>query len=84
MVLLQSYGNQFKLGKNNTPAIPGIVLKKPAEDGKVFGSKDQTILRSVIRKFMYHMQYLHPDISQAVRDLERHTKRGDETHMAAM
>jgi hypothetical protein len=30
------------------------------------------------------MQYLHPDIAQAVRDLARHMIQGDETHMAAM
>jgi hypothetical protein len=41
MVLLQSYSNEFKLGKKifNTPAIPGTVLKKSAEDGKVLGGK---------------------------------------------
>jgi hypothetical protein len=33
---------------------------------------------------MYHMQYLCPDITQAVRDLERHMTPGDETRMAAM
>jgi hypothetical protein len=85
-VLLQSYSNNFKLGKKcfNMPAIPGTVLRKSAEDGKVLGGKDQTILRSGIEKLMYHMQYLHPDIAQAVRDLARHMTRGDETHMAAM
>jgi hypothetical protein len=34
----------------NMPAIPGIVLKKPAEDGKVLGGKDQANLRSGIGK----------------------------------
>jgi hypothetical protein len=86
MVLLQSYINKFKLGKKccNTPAIPGTVLKKPAEDGKVLGGKDQTILSSSIRKLMYHMQYLRSEISQAVRDLARPMTQGDETHMAEM
>jgi hypothetical protein len=86
-VLLQCYSNEFKLGKTcfNTPAILGTVLKKPAEVGKILNSKDhQTILRSGIGKLMYHMQYLHPDIAQAVRDLARHMTPGDETHMAAM
>ncbi len=80
-VLLQSYSNKF-LGKKclNMPAIPGTVLKKPAEDGK----EDQPILRSGIRELMYHMQYLRPDIAQAVTDLVRHVTQGDETHMAAM
>jgi hypothetical protein len=86
MVLLQSYSNEFNLGKLcfNTPATPGTVLKKLAEDGKVLGGKDQTILRSGIGKLMYHMHYLRPDIAQAVRDLVRHMTQGDETHMAAM
>ncbi len=85
-VLLQSYSNEFKLGKKcfNTPATPGTVLEKPAEDGKVLDSKDQTILRSGIGKLMNHMQYLRPDIAQAVRDLARHITQGDETHMTAM
>jgi hypothetical protein len=41
-VLLQFYSGKFKLGKKcfNTLAIPGTVLKKPAEDGKVLGGKD--------------------------------------------
>ena len=33
---------------------------------------------------MYHMQYLRPGITQAVRDLARHMTRGDKTHLAAM
>jgi hypothetical protein len=84
--LLQSYSKEFKLRKKcfNTPAIPGTVLKKPAEDGKVLDGEDQTILRSGIGKSMYHMQYLRPYIAQAVRDLVRHMTRGDETHMAVM
>jgi hypothetical protein len=68
----------------NTPAIPVAVLKKPAEERKVLGGKDQTNLRSGIGKLMYHMQYLRPDIPQAVRDLARHMTRGDETHIAAI
>jgi hypothetical protein len=49
-VLLQSYIDEFNLGKEcfNMPAIPGTVLKKPAEDGRVFDGKDNEILRSGI------------------------------------
>ncbi len=85
-VLLQSYSEEFKLKEkcHNTPAVLGPVFKKPAEVGNVLNSKDQTILRSRIGKLMYHMQYSHPDIAQAVRDLARHMTRGDETHMQAM
>jgi hypothetical protein len=60
------------------------MLKKPAEDGNVLNSKDQTILRSGIGKLICHMQYFHPDIAQAVRDLARHMIHGDKTHMQAM
>jgi hypothetical protein len=86
MVLLQSYCNEFKLGKKcyNTPALPGTVLKKPAENGKLLSSEDQTVLRLGIGKLMYHMQYSHPDIAQAVRDLARHMTHGNEPHMEAM
>jgi hypothetical protein len=57
-VRLQSYSDKFNLEKkcNNTPAVPGTVLKKPAEDGKVLSSKDQMILRSGIGKLMYHIK----------------------------
>jgi hypothetical protein len=86
-VLLQSYSNKFKLGKKcyNMPAVPGTLLKKPAENGKLLSSDDQTILRLGIGKLMYyHMQYSHPEIAQAVRDQARHMPHGDETHMEAM
>ncbi len=85
-MLLQSYTDEFNLDKKcyNTPAAPGTVLKKPAEDGKNLSNKDQTVLRSGIGKLMYHMQYSRPDIAQAVRDLARHMTHGDETHMQAM
>ncbi len=85
-MLLQSYSDEFNLEKkcHNTPAAPGTVLKKLAEDGKVLSSEDQTILRSGIGKFMYHMQCSRLDIAQAVRDLARHMRRGDDTHMQAM
>ena len=85
-VLLQSYSNKFNLKEkcHNTPAVPGTVLKKPAEDGNVLNSKDQTILRSGIGKLIYHMQYSCLDIAQAVRDLTRHMTCGDKTHMQAM
>jgi hypothetical protein len=33
---------------------------------------------------MYHMQYSHSNIAQAVRDLVRYMTRGDKTHMQAM
>ncbi len=85
-VLLQSYSDKFNLKEkcHNTTAILVTVLKKPAEDGNILNSKDQTILISGIGKLMYHMHYSHPDIAQAVRDLARHMTCGDETHMQAM
>jgi hypothetical protein len=86
MVMLQRYSNKFKLEKKcfNMPAIPGTVLKKPAEDGKVLDGNNQTVLRSGIGKLIYHMQYLRLDIAQAVSNLVRHMTQGDETHMAVM
>ncbi len=85
-VLLQSCSDKFNLKEkcHNTPAVPGTLLKKPAEDGNILNSEDQTILRSGIGKLMCHMQYSRPDIAQAVRDLARHMTRGDDTHMQAM
>ncbi len=85
-MLLQNYSNKFKLGKKcyNTPAIPGTVRKKPAENGELLSSEDQTVLRLGIEKLMYHMQYSCPDIVQAVSNLARHMTCGDETHMEAM
>jgi hypothetical protein len=76
-VLLQSSSDKFNLKEkcHNTPAIPGTVLKKPAEDRNVLNSEDQTILRSGIGKLMYHMKYSRTDIAQAVKDLARHMTR---------
>ncbi len=56
-VLLQSNSDKFNLKEkcHNTPAIPGTVLTKPAEDGNIPNSEDQTFLRSGIGKLMYHM-----------------------------
>ena len=73
-VFMQSYSDKFELPKRsyNTPAQPGTVLMKPVENGEVLSREAQSILRSGIGKLMYHMQYLQPDIAQAVRDLARH------------
>ncbi len=85
-MLMQSYSNKFELPKRsyNTPAQPGTVLMKPGKNGEVLSGEAQSILRSVIGKLMYHMQYSQPDIAQAVRDLARHMRQGDKTHMEAM
>jgi hypothetical protein len=85
-VLMQSYSDEFKLPKRsyNTPVQLGTVLMKPVKNGEVLSGEAQLILRSGIGKLMYHIQYLQPDIAQAVRDLARHMTRGDETHMEAM
>jgi hypothetical protein len=72
---MQSYSDEFLLGKRcfNTPAQPGTVLMKPPEDSnQLLDSKDQSKLRSEIGKLLWHMQYLKPDILQAVHDLTRH------------
>ncbi len=86
-VLMQSYSNEFLLGKRcyNTPAQPGTVLMKPPIDSnQLLDSKEQSKLRSGIGKLLWHMQYLRPDILQAVCDLARHTTHGDKSHMDGM
>jgi hypothetical protein len=86
-VLMQSYSDEFKLPNKcfNTPAKPGTVLKKVADDSEdLLNSEEQSTLRAGIGKLMWHMQYSRPDVSQAVRDLARHMTRGDRSHMDAM
>ncbi len=85
-MLTQSYSDEFEHPKRsyNTPVQPGTVLMKPVKNGEVLSGGAQLILRSGIGKLIYHMQYLRPDIAQAVRDLARHITRGDNTHMEAM
>jgi hypothetical protein len=84
---MQSYSNEFLLGKRcyNTPMQPGMMLMKPPKDSnQLWDSKDQSKLRSGIGKLLWCMQYLRPDISQAVCDLARHMTRGDKSHMDGM
>ncbi len=73
-VLMQSSSNKFELPKRsyNMQAQPGTVPMKQVENGEVLSGEAQLILRFGIGKLMYHMQYLQPDIAQAVRDLARH------------
>jgi hypothetical protein len=54
------------LKKFNTPATPGTVLKKPAEGNVLLSNDNQTLYRSGMGKVMHMMQYLRPDIFQAV------------------
>ncbi len=67
-VLTQSYKDEFELGNRcyNMPAQPGTVLMHPVKDEEVLKPEDQTTLRSRVGKLMYQMQYLRPDIAQAV------------------
>jgi hypothetical protein len=48
------------------PAQPGTVLMHPVEGEEVLKPEDQTTLRSGVGKLIYQMQYLRPDIVQAV------------------
>ena len=67
------------------PVQPGTVLMKPPENSKeLLSGGDQSLLKSGIRKLLWHMQYSQPDISQAVHDLARHMMHGDKSHMDAM
>jgi hypothetical protein len=73
-VLTQSYEDEFELGNRcyNTPAQPGTVLMHPVEGKEILNPEDQTTLRSGVGKLMYQIQYLRPDIAQAVQDLARY------------
>jgi hypothetical protein len=44
----------------------------PVEGEEVIKPEDQTMLRSGVGKPMYKMQYLRPDIAQAVQNLVRY------------
>jgi hypothetical protein len=85
-VLTQSYEDEFELGNRcyNMPAQPGMVLMRPAEGKEILNSEDQTMLRSGVGKLMYQMQYLRPDIAQAVRDLAWYMMRRNLKTLDAM
>ena len=78
-VLAQSYEDEFELGNRcyNMPAQPGMVLMHPVKGKEILKSEDQTTLRSGVGKLMYQMQYLRPDIAQAVYDLAQYMTRGN-------
>jgi hypothetical protein len=70
-VLVQSFNNEFdikslKFKKFNTLATPGTVLKKPVEGNVLLLHYNQKLYRSGMGKAMHMMQYLRPDIYQAV------------------
>jgi hypothetical protein len=85
-VLKQSYEDEFELVNRycNTPAQPGMVLMHPVTCEEVFKPKDQTTLRSGVGKLMYQMQYLRPDIAQALQDLARYMSCGNSKMPEAM
>jgi hypothetical protein len=86
-VLVQSFTDKFDIGslkKFNTPALPGIVLKKPVEGNVLLTPENQTLYRSGVGKAMHMMQYLCPDIYQTVHDLGRHMGLATTTHWDAM
>ncbi len=78
-ILTQSYEDETELGNRcyKTPAQPGTVLMRPVEGKEILNSEDQTTLRSGMEKLMFQMQYLRPDIAQAVLDLARYMTRGN-------
>ncbi len=68
-VLVQSFNNEFdikSLKKFNTQATPGTVLKKPVEGNVLLSHDNHTLYRSGMGKAIHMMQYLRPDIYQAV------------------
>jgi hypothetical protein len=78
-VLTEYIGNKIeRLGENVIQLVqtvltqsyeqPGTILMHPAKGEEVLKPQDQTTLRSGVGKLMYQMQYLRPDIAQAVQD----------------
>jgi hypothetical protein len=56
----------------------------PVEGKEILNSEDQTTLRSGVGKLMYQMQYLRPDIAQAVCDLAQYIMHGNLRTLKAM
>ena len=86
-VLVKSFNDKFGIGnirKFNTPMMPGTVLKKPIEDDVLLLQENQILYRTCVGKAMYMMQYLCPDIYQAVWELARHMGAATKTHWDAM
>ncbi len=86
-VLVQSFNDEFdikSLKKFNTPATPGNVLKKPVEGDVLLSHDNQMLYRSGMEKAMHMMQYLCPDIYQAVQDLVRHMGSATKLNLDAM
>jgi hypothetical protein len=67
-VLTQNNEDEIELRNRcyNMPAQPGMVLMHPVKGKKFVKPEDQTTLRSGVGRLMYQMQYLRPDIAQAV------------------
>jgi hypothetical protein len=61
-----------------------MVLMHPVEGEEVLKPEDQTTLRSGVGKLVYQMQYLRPDIAQAVQDLARYMSCGNLKTLEAM
>ncbi len=57
---------------------------RPVESKEVFKPEDQTILRSGVGMLVYQMQYLRPDIAQAVQDLAQYMSCGSFKMLQAM
>jgi hypothetical protein len=61
-----------------------MVLMHPVKGKEVLKPEDQTTLRSGVGKLMYQMQYLRPDIAQAVQNLVRYMSCGNLKTLEAM
>jgi hypothetical protein len=85
-VLTQSYEDEFELGNRcyNKPAQPGMVLMRPVKGEEVLKPEDQIMLRPGVGKLMYQMQYLGPDIAQAVQDLAWYMSCGNSKTLEEM
>jgi hypothetical protein len=85
-VLLQSYEDEFDLGKENattTPAEPGQVLM-PCKEEDGLNSQNQTIYRKGTGKLLHMMRWSRPEILNPVRELSRFMKVASKAHMQAL
>ena len=85
-VLLQSYEDEFELGKQmetTTPAEPGQV-RMPCKEEDGLKEAEQTIYRKGTGKLLHMMRWSRPEILNPVRELSRFMKVASKAHMQAL
>ena len=85
-VLIQSYNDEFDLGKEkatSTPAEPGQVLM-PCKEADSLSPAEQTTYRKGTGKLLHMMRWSRPEILNPVRELSRFMKVASKAHMQAL